>query len=164
MYTYLSRGLIFCIVFSALFPSTLAVTPEECVLGEGTWTTPTLSQGDDPDKKAVQPFCQCNTGFYWNTTLKSCQDDRNLRCVQTGGAWTDNECQCPEGTVKWTEGFGCDMPGPVPSNQEAETRLENVDYKSLKLISILIFLFGVGIIIYSRFIKSKEKRKKDESQ
>ena len=155
--------------------SAFAETEEGCVAGGGTWATATISQGDDPDsnRRNLPPFCQCDTGFYWNDSLKSCEDDQELRCGQTGGAWANNECQCPEGTIKWTEGFGCDMPGPEPkanadtellSNLETEPTLENksVSYESLLLISIFILLFVIGVIIYFYLTKSKNRRKEDE--
>ena len=150
--------------------SALTETEEECVAGGGEWTTPTISLGDDPasSKKTLQPFCQCNTGFYWNDSLQSCEDDQELRCGQTGGAWANNECQCPEGTIKWTEGFGCDMPGPEPkanadtellSNVETAPTLENkkVSYESLLLLSIFILLLIIGVIMYFYLTKSKKK-------
>ncbi len=153
--------------------SALAETEEECVAGGGTWTTPTVSQGDDPNsnQRNLPPFCQCNIGFYWNDSLKSCEDDQELRCGQTRGTWIGTECQCPEGTVKWTEGFGCDMPGPEPkanadteflSNREAEPKSENksFSYNSLLLISILILLLIIGIIIYFHYHKKREKEEK----
>lgn len=144
---------------------THATTKEECENGKGEWTPSSISSPDEPIKKELIPYCQCKTGFYWNDSLKSCESDQELRCEQTGGTWFNNECQCPEGTIKWTEGFGCDMPGPEPetesevvdSNAKTEPQLENnnISYNSLLLISIFILLVVIGAVIYY-LIKNKK--------
>lgn len=168
---------IAAMIVLALAFNVLAVSEDECVAGGGEWTTPTIAQGDDPssNKKMLPPFCKCDTGFYWDEELKSCESDQELRCEQTGGKWVNNECQCPEGTIKWTEGFGCDMPGPEPeaneddevlSNLETTPKLEekNVSYEILLLIVIIVLLFIIGIILYSHFRKRKRKERREEDE
>ncbi len=163
---HLITGLIITL-FLVLSFTILSASDEECVAGGGTWTTPSVSQGDDPasNTKKLQPFCQCGTGFYWNDSSKSCQGDKELRCGQTGGIWADNECQCPEGTLKWTEGFGCDMPGPEPIantntalGTEGTSENERISQDSLLLVSLFIVLLLIGVMVYFHFIKNRRKR------
>jgi len=172
------RHLIIClavILVLVLSFSVLGVSEDECVAGGGEWTAPIISQGDDPVSKIVQPFCKCDTGFYWNDDAKSCESDQELRCKQTGGTWLNNECQCPEGTIKWTEGFGCDMPGPEPKASEDKESSPNLrtesgsdekgtSYELLLLISLFVLLFIIGIIVYYYFIKSKRKKRREEDE
>ena len=174
----MKRLIIGLVVMLALVLSfnVLAVSEDECVTGGGEWTTPTIAQGDDPVSKTLPPFCKCYTGFYWNDTSKSCESDQELRCEQTLGAWLNNECQCPEGTIKWTEGFGCDMPGPEPEASEdnelstnsgtvSKSEERNISYEVLLFIAIFILLLIIGIILYSYFRKKRRnERQEDEDQ
>ena len=76
----------------------LAISKEECKGGGGEWKIIEISSPDEPDfaKKNPQPYCECDIGFYWNTTSKRCEDDSEIRCIQTQGKWINGNCQCPE--------------------------------------------------------------------
>lgn len=144
------------IVIPLLFLSTigiLAISKEECKSGRGEWKFVEISSPDEPDfvKKELKPYCECEIGFYWNESSKRCENDSEIRCLQTQGIWKNGECECPEGTIKWTSGFGCDREGPVPlgdnySNKDATSKLV--------ILGILITLLIIGYFLY------KYKRRK----
>ena len=161
-----------------LVPGILAVTKEECELGDGEWVVNQLAYTDEPisSRKELQPICKCDTGFYWNEASNSCEDDSEVRCIQTQGKWINGSCQCSEGTIKWTPGFGCDMPGPEPKASEdnelsansgmvSKSEERNVSYEILLFTAIFILLLIIGIILYSYFRKKRRsERKEDEDQ
>lgn len=127
-----------------------------CIDGNGTWGTPQIAIGDDPltSKKNLTPYCSCQIGYFWNETFKSCQNDSELRCLQTNGRWINNSCKCQEGTIKWTIGFGCDMLGPEP-------KIEKISSQQNSGLSKLLLLSGtvLAILLIAFTLRAKRKEK-----
>ncbi len=136
---------------------TSTTTENECVLGGGKWIVPKIASPDEPSKSDLKPYCECDMGFFLNESSKKCEDDTEIRCVQTQGKWINENCQCPESTIKCTTGFGWDMSGPVTKADidkrfSLETK-SNTPYIYPLLIFILLM---VGLILY--FNKRRNKR------
>ena len=150
------------VVISLLFLSTteiLAISKEECEVGDGEWKTIQIASPNEPPGEGVKSYCKCDIGFYWNTTSKKCEDDLEIRCIQTQGEWIDGNCQCPEGTIKWTLGFGCDKEGPIPlllenkSSDQEEFDMQKVIYVFLALI--LLFILWKLILKWRKKVENK---------
>lgn len=139
-----------------------ATTTEECENGGGTWTIPDIViPSDEPTKSKLNSYCSCEIGLYWNDTSKECMDDSQLRCIQTQGEWVNDACQCPEGTIKWTPGFGCDTKGPVPTSDGDLNELNNKGAPySLNLVIILLILLILSTILILNRKKSKQNENK----
>ena len=138
-------GLVF------MFSFTLAITEEECEFGGGTLTISQIISPEEPLKGDLKPYCSCLTGFFWNLSSMTCENDTELRCLQTGGNWTAGNCSCPEGTIGWVEGFGCDQEGPVP-NIENQQKEEGKYYSFLGFLLVIALLVG---IIYKYLRRNK---------
>ena len=147
---------LFMVIFLLSFNAS-ALTKEECESGGGNWMTPQIASPGEPEKD-LQPYCKCDIGFYWNEISKKCEDDSETRCIQTQGKWIDGKCQCPEGTIKWTQGFGCDTKGPIPTSN-LDSQINNKKSFNQQYIIYGILAIAVVFIIWIILRKRKNETK-----
>ena len=148
------------LLFSVSPTLVIATVEDECVTGGGEWTTPTIAQGDDPTTKELKPYCKCEVGSFWNDSSKKCENDDQIRCLQTQGQWINESCSCPEGTIKWTEGFGCDMPGPEPKLESSKNDSDTLGPPT----SVLVVGIILAVLILFFMWKKIRRRKANEVQ
>ena len=148
-----------------LFSCIIVIGQEEelCQASGGQWITPN-TKSDDPIGlgNTPQPFCQCNLGF--KIVENSCVEmPKQELCQGSGGKWQGNICNCPQNSIGWKEGFGCDyknidiqyknITGGSYQNNIGSVRFNN------PAIYIIILLLIIIIGLYWFLKKWRSKRK-----
>jgi len=81
----------------------------------------------------------------------------NVLCESSDGKWINNECVCPENSVGFKEGFGCDYQSGFAQVSDSQ---DNNFNPFLIILIIGIILLIVLIILIKIFKKKNEKKNK----
>ncbi|MFA4819861.1 MAG: S8 family serine peptidase, partial [Candidatus Aenigmatarchaeota archaeon] len=145
------RLLIAIIIIASLISVSYvnAQTKEECEIGNGTWIVPKVIDPNEPN--LPQPYCRCNSGFYWNGTYCKAVE-KQILCENTGGYWNSTDCICPNNSIGFKEGFGCDyFANPLLSNEKV---VQNSDYLILIMAIVIVIIIILLFLIKRYFNKN----------
>ena len=84
--------------------------------------------------------------------LVRAQTSDKVLCESSDGQWNNEKCTCPEISVGFKEGFGCDY----------KSEAINVHSSEMKFLSIGLLILGVILIILFIILIKFMKRKNDK--
>lgn len=132
--------------FANAQPSIEGINEEStCQNINGEWVVPIT---DMREGETFSPFCRCPQGFSWNGTYCVEISDKNL-CENSDGIWTGEVCNCPENSVGFIKGFGCDY---LVAVEESEINQDNY-ITTLGGALILIIILGGGVFYFKKYRK-----------
>ena len=152
---YIISLFLFAFIFLIFnIPQSLALTEEQCMAGGGVWTE---KIGCDPKEGEICPqyYCKCSQGYVLEEEGCMKISDDTL-CINSDGEWMNNKCVCPENSIGWTKGVGCDYE-LTTENIENPNLINSTESSSnlliLVFIVITILVSGLIIIKYKWVVK-----------
>lgn len=152
---------IFVMTISLLLAATTATAEnmsnhsrEECLTKNGEWIEPVNIDVREEDLR--QPFCRCPRGSFFNGTTCLSTPNQTL-CEASDGIWINGSCTCPESSIGFVSGVGCDYVS-FPQSLEKSNHIVSTQKESKFNYSLVLILFMLILILSVWYLFKRLKK------
>ena len=95
--------------------------------------------------------------LFFGIALVSAQNtvSEKVLCESSDGNWIDNKCVCPENSIGFKDGFGCDYQTGFAQVSDSQDKSHN----PFLIVLVIGIIFLIILIILIKILKSKNGKK-----